>query len=594
MVSVKPEVVAPGSFIRVARGTNAGGGFHSLSGTSFATPHVSGAAALLYEANPLLTGDEIKFALLNSALDLGMGGEDNTYGMGVIDLPAALGRIGVPTRPAISIVGVEYDGPDRNPDPGETVEIVLTLRNGGTSVSSLEAVLTTGHPRVTIGQPNASFGTLASGTEENNFLDPFRVDFDASGSDTLQFSSVVGTVPGGDSATHNIGNVEFTVTNFGQYGYFNGARMVGKGFRFPRDGTNWLFHGAFLAGTGASRVSDGTDGGTSDWRVLPGGNLTLSNAGEIGDQEGYAAYHDGGAVNPIGLEVLQRSFAWSDNANADFILLVFFIINSSATATIGNLHNGIYFDWDLDILRFDQNFVDWDPENALGFMWSDLFDEYVGISLLSHTPTSYRAIDNPAFVYDGFSDSEKFGFLSGGFAFTRGGTPNDWSQMLSVGPFTLEPDDTMSVVFAVMGGESLSDIRNNAVAARGKYEEIRDLLPLTIIPPRPPVITGDLDLAQNYPNPFAPAESPETTIAFRVTQPSESDSLSELPVAIRIFDSRGRQVRLLVEPSNLPPGEYSVQWDGKDDRGAVLPSGVYFYRLEVGALEVTRKLVILR
>jgi hypothetical protein len=340
-------------------------------------------------------------------------------------------------------------------------------------------------------------------------------------------------------------------------------------------------------------VSDGTDGGASDWRVAAGGNMTLTGAGEIADEEGYAAFHDGRATDPIGLEVLQRSFAWDDNVNDDYVMLVYFLINRSEVTTIENLHTGLYFDWDIDERWFDRNFVDWDPENALGYMWSDVFDEYVGISLLSHTPTAYRAIDNPAYVYDGFTDSEKYQFLAGGFAQTRGGTENDWSQMLSVGPFTLEPGDTMSVVFAVLGGQSLSDIRNNAEAARGKYGEIRELLPLTIVPPEPPGASGDLQLAQNYPNPFVPSESEGTTIGYRVTQASEADSLPVLPARIRVFDARGRQVRLLVD-ENLAPGEYSVQWDGRDDRGAELPSGIYLYRFEIGARETTRKLILIR
>ncbi len=607
--TVKPEVVAPGNEIRMARGTVVGGGYHSMSGTSFSTPHASGAAALLLGVNPSLTGDQVKYAILNSARDLGDSGEDNSFGTGLIDLPAALSLIGSPSEPFISVVDIAYrDNSNNAPDPGETVNLVLTLSNSGTSVNSLQALLTTEHPYVYITQPTASYGDLAGGEEASNTGSPFTIDFgndvtdgervpfflvitwSGGGSDTLAFTSVIGTVPAGSYGNHDIGNVTFTITNFGQYGYYNGASAIGEGFRFPGSGTNWLFHGAFLAAASSSRVSDGTDGGESDWRVLPGGNLTFTTAGEVADQEGYAAFHDGGADSPMDLHILQRSFAYSDNVNNDYVILVYFVINSNPADSLTNLYTGLYFDWDLDGSSFDRNYVDWLPENSLGYMWGESFDEYVGVSLLSHTPTSYRAIDNPAYVYNGFSETSKYNFLTGGFNVTRGGTLNDWSQMLSVGPFTIEPLDTMSVVFAVLGGGNFADLRTNAISAQAKYEEIKDLLPLTVVPPTPPSIIGELSLSQNFPNPFLPSENGHTTISYRVS--ATPDSATQIPVTLKVYDLRGRLVKVLVN-DNLPPDDYFVQWNGRDDREASLPSGIYLYRLKQGAIEVTRKLVLI-
>ena len=81
-LAIYPEVVAPGQNVRSAWGTN---DFNTISGTSMAAPHVSGAVLLLKEAFPFLTGQEILFAIYNTAVDLGEVGEDNTYGMGIID-----------------------------------------------------------------------------------------------------------------------------------------------------------------------------------------------------------------------------------------------------------------------------------------------------------------------------------------------------------------------------------------------------------------------------------------------------------------------------------------------------------------------------
>ena len=87
---VKPDVAAPGSSIYSAK---AGGGYTKLSGTSMACPHVAGVIALLYQAKPDITIDEVKAALETTAKDLGDDGKDNTYGSGRINVPAALGAL---------------------------------------------------------------------------------------------------------------------------------------------------------------------------------------------------------------------------------------------------------------------------------------------------------------------------------------------------------------------------------------------------------------------------------------------------------------------------------------------------------------------
>lgn len=85
-LKIKPEVAAPGHNVR---SSVPGNGFKLLPGTSFSAPHVAGAALLLHEAFPAATSVDVKEALYFSAVDYGALGEDNAYGMGVIDLLAA-------------------------------------------------------------------------------------------------------------------------------------------------------------------------------------------------------------------------------------------------------------------------------------------------------------------------------------------------------------------------------------------------------------------------------------------------------------------------------------------------------------------------
>lgn len=88
--TTKPEVVAPGVDVR----SSVPSGYSTMSGTSMACPHAAGAVAVLRQVNPNATGDEIKAALMESAMDLGAEGEENTYGWGLIDLEQAFYILG--------------------------------------------------------------------------------------------------------------------------------------------------------------------------------------------------------------------------------------------------------------------------------------------------------------------------------------------------------------------------------------------------------------------------------------------------------------------------------------------------------------------
>jgi hypothetical protein len=88
-------------------------------------------------------------------------------------------------------------------------------------------------------------------------------------------------------------------------------------------------------------------------------------------------------------------------------------------------------------------------------------------------------------------------------------------------------------------------------------------------------------LSQNHPNPFART----TSIAFAM--PAEVGQGS-----IEVFDALGRQVRVLVR-GPISAGRYAITWDGRDSRGARVPSGVYFYRLTAGTYQEEKKMVVL-
>jgi hypothetical protein len=83
-------------------------------------------------------------------------------------------------------------------------------------------------------------------------------------------------------------------------------------------------------------------------------------------------------------------------------------------------------------------------------------------------------------------------------------------------------------------------------------------------------------LKQNYPNPF----NPTTTIEFSLSHSGY--------VTLKVFNLLGAEVATVLA-QKLTAGSHSIDWNGTD-----LPSGVYFYRLAVGSLVATRKMVLLK
>jgi flagellar hook assembly protein FlgD len=91
----------------------------------------------------------------------------------------------------------------------------------------------------------------------------------------------------------------------------------------------------------------------------------------------------------------------------------------------------------------------------------------------------------------------------------------------------------------------------------------------------------DVLLLQSYPNPGGQS----VTVAFSLE--------TRAPTTLRVFDTSGRLIRtLLDEPRG--EGRHRIVWDGRDDTGRRMASGVYFYRLQSGSVDETHRMVLVR
>jgi hypothetical protein len=88
-------------------------------------------------------------------------------------------------------------------------------------------------------------------------------------------------------------------------------------------------------------------------------------------------------------------------------------------------------------------------------------------------------------------------------------------------------------------------------------------------------------LNQNYPNPF----NPTTAISYQLSAISS--------ITLKVYDLLGREIVTLVHAEQVP-GPYTVNWDGKDEHGEQVTSGMYLYRLRAGTTESTRKMILVK
>ncbi|MDK9699602.1 MAG: T9SS type A sorting domain-containing protein [bacterium] len=125
-------------------------------------------------------------------------------------------------------------------------------------------------------------------------------------------------------------------------------------------------------------------------------------------------------------------------------------------------------------------------------------------------------------------------------------------------------DNSGSLIVVVTTAANLTSGDNVGVAEPGSSE-----LPQMV------------DIGNNYPNPF----NPTTTISY--SMPKRGN------VEVNVFDLQGRLVRNLLQAEQMP-GEHQVMWDSRNDVGAPVSSGTYFYQVRVDGVSGTKQMILLK
>jgi hypothetical protein len=114
-----------------------------------------------------------------------------------------------------------------------------------------------------------------------------------------------------------------------------------------------------------------------------------------------------------------------------------------------------------------------------------------------------------------------------------------------------------------------------------KYGALPPMPPLPVAVETPTLLPETYGLSQNYPNPF----NPETVIEYRMPKPGR--------VSLKIYTILGAEVRTLID-DEMPAGFHRVRWDGTNDAGQRINSGIYLYKIRADEFVQVKKLVLVK
>jgi len=594
------DVAAPGNYLYGAINQN---GYKTMSGTSMASPLVAGVVALVksihLDWSNFQAAEQVRMTCADiDAFNPNYAGK---LGRGQVDAYAALTAV----TPSIRIQQVRYV--DENEDgvikPGERVRIYVTVVNYLARADVVELTLTADSPFVEILSATTTLASLET-LQKQEVAAPFEIIVrpDAPRGHSIDFAlrAQAGLYSDRDhfnlSVLPMFGNIEInalatSVTNIGRIGFGNtDASRDGIGFKYQK-GPNLLFEGAIMCGIGPDRLANAARGfippGESaliydeDFVTAEDGDLQFFTPGRHSDQESIGIFTDSKADHPMHLRIIQRTFADQEDELQNLIVFSYTIQNQGAE-TLTPFHFGFLFDWDIDGGHYSTNMVNYDSSHRLSYAYDSGAgpDTYVGMAVLDDVDVSSRAIYNDQKhpqntswgLYDGFTDEEKWQSLSGGTALIQAG-PADISHVISAGPFTLLPQESITLHFALMAGGSLAELQNTV--ERGHH------FLLTQLTNDQPALPADWELAANYPNPFNAA----TRITYQLPRAAA--------VRLEVFDLLGRHVKTLVDRAQAV-GIHQVTWDGSNHQGLAMASGVYWFRLQAGTYSRSRKMLLIR
>ena len=500
--------------------------------------------------------------------------------------------------PALVFAGLRIDDPDGRLEPGETADLYVSVKNEGeVDATGTGAILRTFCPCLTMVDSTSNYGTIAAGATVEG--DRFRVTAsDTTPGGTLAemiaactgnqgywepfFATRIGEPPQARKlwADHDNNDMILSVTSLGAIGTL-GAYDEGSGLKYPRNAPHGaIYFTGFACGNGPDYVVDRWYGHPStdpqaDWRAVD--TLHAAIPPRAGGQEYVAVIDDSVHPTPRGLTVTQWSASVADPGLRDFVVITYDLSNHG-TQAIDSVYAGILSDFDIN--NTVTNDVYTDTLRRLIYMVRPYDFQYaVGIKLLSPAvAANLSAVDNTVYIDPPgmITEAVKDSFLRGAISVPNSDGSRNWSCVASAGPFDIEAGGGRAfVAFAFVGGNTEPEMLQHADSAQAWFDRS-----VAVLEP-----TSASDIMQVA---FAAAPSPLRDRAeLRLALPQAG------PVSVEVLDVEGRVVKVLAR-GRFARGKHVLGWDGRDEAGRRVASGIYVYRAVTAAGAVNRKTVVLR
>ncbi len=494
----KIDIAAPGQDIVSSVDGN---GYNYDSGTSYSSPIVAGAAALVRSMYPGLSAAEVAQRLIATADDIYSLSGNSPYvgklGSGRLNVYRALTET---SDKALVLVGTSIKNSQNQPYLliNEINELTISLKNLASPLSNAQFTLVTNSPYLSIATPTVAVGFVpANATISNATSFQILLRADAPANHEVTFTATVtdGTYKRSFSWTAfvnpdyldiAVNQTKVTATSNGRLGFadtysFWNAGIVanqqakGNGVQFQEK--QLLFEAGLVIATDEIHVSDGIRNESASYArnqqfesvrnvAFQSYPLTDVLAGGI-IQESW--YHP----DRIGVKIQHQTFAWKNAPNDQFVIVEYKISNQSGSR-IDSLYTGLFADWEIGTRQNNQ--ADWDASRKLGYVFNPTGSyPYAGVQLLTDHAPHYYAFDNQngINIFDGFTTAEKFQAISNGTTHTKtSATADDVAHLLAAQIKDLNAGDSVVVAFAIVSGNSISDLQKTADAARQKFIEI--------------------------------------------------------------------------------------------------------------------------
>lgn len=479
--STKINLMAPGTGIYT---TTNNSNYTPAYGSSFSSPLVAGAAALLRSRYPEMTALQVMEKIRVTADDIYAIGNNADYfekmGKGRLNIYKALTDL---NARSIRMTNFTYEDKVGNyAFYDDTVNIKTTFTNFLNPVANAEIILSCKSQYVTIIDSVFQTGSLPTLGTIDNYGTPFKIYIhpDIPAGEMLKFR--LGFEDGDyqdyqyfeifteqDFLTIDNGTVALSISSNGNMGYHNDSYYAGIGLTYRKQQLA-DFAGLIVATDSATLV-----------------NNVINNFKSLSRDKDFQAikkikyYHD--AIADIearsvfseyitGLSIEQKILAWKAHPDKDYLIIEYRLTNSGSD-TLHHINAGLFTDWDL--FDFTKNKTGWDAANHLGYAYDSRYKElFAGVAVLNNGQPSFYALDKSTDINgDDFTREGKLQLLTAGTINSEAGNGFNSDIASATGGYiaVLPPKQSATIAFAITAGESLEDIQLKTQDALEKYKQ---------------------------------------------------------------------------------------------------------------------------